>query len=164
MANTIELRDAKSLNEFSDVAENIRATIPEELHPAIFTRLIIATRGMTVADPCGTPLSIWTINLDAIGVVLAMRHLNVSNVSHVNPIDMIDAMKDADPSQYEAILESLSGTDPDSSIDPKLMIELLQKVGVDVLKFLIKGANVVQTTEWVLDHVKDWIDIKDLIT
>ena len=157
MANTIELRDAKSLNEFSSTVESIKASIPEELHPAIFTRLIIATRGMTVADPCGTPLSIWAIDLDAIGVVLAMRHLNVSNVSHVNPIDMIDAMKDADPSQYESILESLSGTDPDSSIDPKLMIELLQKASVDVLKFLKRSANVVQTAEWVWDHGKDWI-------
>lgn len=157
MANTIELRDAKSLNEFSATVESIKASIPEELHPAIFTRLIIATRGMTVADPCGTPLSIWTIDLDAIGVVLAMRHLNVSNVSHVNPIDMIDAMRNADPSQYESILESLSGTDPDSSIDPKLMIELLQKVSVTVLKFLKLGADVVQTAEWAWDHGKDWI-------
>ena len=163
MANTIELRGAKSLNDFSAIAESIKATIPERLHPAIFKRLIIATRGMTAADRCDAPISIWTIDLDAIGVVLAMRHLNVSNVSHVNPVAMIDAMKDADPSQYESILESLSGTDPDSSIDPKLMIELLQKVSVDVLKFLKKSADVAQTTEWVWDHVKDWIDIKDLI-
>ena len=155
MANTIELRDAKSLNEFSATVESIKASIPEELHPAIFTRLIIATRGMTAADPCGTPLSIWTIDLDTMDVILALKHLDLSGVSHINPITLIDALTAANPSEYVSVINDLSGTDPNTSIDPKLMVELLQSVCVDVLKFLTKSASAAQSIEWLVDKAKD---------
>lgn len=158
MANTIQLRDAKSLNEFSAIAESIKATTPEALHPAIFTRIIIATRGMTAADPCGTPLSIWTIDLDALKVILALRNQDLSTVSHINPITMIDALKGVDPSEFLEILSKLSGSDLDFPFSPKEIKDFFVTVGKKVgpaLLFLNEALSAGQNYEWLKKMIED---------
>ena len=155
MSKTIELRDPKLLREFTELAQSIKQSAPKELHSAIFTRLIIASRGMSVIDPVNSPLSIWTINLDAIETVLALRHLDLSGVSHINPIALIDALQLADQDEYHSILETLSGSDPNFAISPKLMAELLQGVSVDILKLLKKGVATGQAIDWLLEKAED---------
>lgn len=158
MANTIELRDPQSIRKFTELAESIKATTPEALHPAIFTRLIVATRGMSVSDPVNTPLSIWTIDLDALKVILALRNQDLSTVSHINPITMIDALKGADPSKFLEILSKLSGSDLDFPFSPKEIKDFFVTVGKKVgpaLFFLNEVLSAGQNYEWLKKMIED---------